>query len=303
MRYITAQEGVVIPLGRQGENEVTTIKFDVSGWAEEYGDGAFELLHERCMDSAPYACPISVDTANEVIEWVVRNSDTAYKGRGTAQLVYIVNASVAKSVLYYTSTLASIDADMEFPDPYEDWLVQMHEDAEYVREHYEGALEAQENAEAWAVGQRSGEDVSEDDATYHNNSKWYSALAAENGEAWAVGQRNGVDVESSAAEYHNNSKWYAQQSAASAQESYDSADLSRQYMLQASGFVGAPLTATTKSAMTDTTRVYVYVGSESGMTSGHWYYHNGTAWADGGVYNSVADDIATTTDIDNLLYS
>jgi len=267
LRYITAQEGVVIPLGRQGENEVTTIKFDVS-WAAKYGDGAFELLHERCMDSAPYACPITVDTENEVIEWVVSNADTAFKGRGTAQLVYIVNAAVAKSVLYYTSTLASIDADMEFPDPYENWLVQMHEDAEYVREHYSGALEAQENAEAWAVGQRSGEDVPEGDETYHNNSKWHS-----------------------------------QQSADSAQDSADSADLSRQYMLQASGYVGAPLTATTKAGMTDTNRVYVYVGSESGMTSGHWYYHNGTAWTDGGVYNSIADDIATTTDIDNLLYS
>jgi len=34
LRYITAQEGVVIPLGRQGENEVTTIQFDVSSLKE-----------------------------------------------------------------------------------------------------------------------------------------------------------------------------------------------------------------------------------------------------------------------------
>ena len=268
MRYITAQEGAVIPLGRQGENEVTTVKFDASGWAEEYGDGAFELLHERCMDSAPYACPISVDTENEVIEWVVRNSDTAFKGRGTAQLVYIVNASVAKSVLYYTSTLASIDADMEFPDPYEDWLVQMHEDAEYVREHYEGALEAEENAEAWAVGQRSGEDVPEGDETYHNNSKYYS-----------------------------------EQSAASADESADSAEAAAQSATQAAAFVGSPLTATAKASMTDRTKVYVYIGSESGMSNGHWYYWNGTAWADGGVYNATAVDIATSADLQEALYS
>ena len=51
---------------------------------------------------------------------------------------------------------------------------------------------------------------------------------------------------------------------------------------------GSPLTANTASAMTDNTRVYVYTGSETGYTAGHWYYWNGSAWADGGVYNSVA---------------
>lgn len=51
-------------------------------------------------------------------------------------------------------------------------------------------------------------------------------------------------------------------------------------------FYGAPLTAATASAMTDTTRVYVYVGSESGYVYGHWYYYNGSTWVNGGVYNS-----------------
>jgi hypothetical protein len=40
--------------------------------------------------------------------------------------------------------------------------------------------------------------------------------------------------------------------------------------------------------MTDHDKIYVYVGSESGYTNGHWYYWNGSAWADGGVYNSTA---------------
>lgn len=51
---------------------------------------------------------------------------------------------------------------------------------------------------------------------------------------------------------------------------------------------GSPLTATTVAGMTDHTRVYVYTGSESGKTAGHWYYWNGSAWTDGGVYNSTA---------------
>lgn len=52
---------------------------------------------------------------------------------------------------------------------------------------------------------------------------------------------------------------------------------------------GAPLTASISSAMTDTSRVYVYTGTTgSGFTNGHWYYYNGSAWTDGGIYNSAA---------------
>ena len=60
---------------------------------------------------------------------------------------------------------------------------------------------------------------------------------------------------------------------------------------------GSPLTAATAAAMTDQRRVYVYTGSESGYTSGHWYYYDGSAWVDGGVYNAVAVDTDTTLTI------
>lgn len=51
---------------------------------------------------------------------------------------------------------------------------------------------------------------------------------------------------------------------------------------------GSPLTASTAADMIDRTKVYVYTGEETGYTNGHWYYWNGTAWTDGGVYNSAA---------------
>lgn len=54
------------------------------------------------------------------------------------------------------------------------------------------------------------------------------------------------------------------------------------------GQIGAPYIATTVAGMTDKTRVYVYQGSESGYTSGNWYYWNGSAWTSGGIYNSAA---------------
>ena len=43
---------------------------------------------------------------------------------------------------------------------------------------------------------------------------------------------------------------------------------------------GSPLVASSVSEMTDTSRVYV------NTTDGYWYYYNGTAWVDGGVYQA-----------------
>ena len=60
---------------------------------------------------------------------------------------------------------------------------------------------------------------------------------------------------------------------------------------------GSPLTATTAAEMTDKTRVYVYTGSETGMTAGNWYYWNGSAWVSGGVYNAVAVQTDTTLSV------
>ena len=60
---------------------------------------------------------------------------------------------------------------------------------------------------------------------------------------------------------------------------------------------GSPLTAALKAEMTDKTRVYVYTGSESGMTAGNWYYWNGSAWTSGGVYNAVAVQTDTTLSV------
>ena len=43
----------------------------------------------------------------------------------------------------------------------------------------------------------------------------------------------------------------------------------------------SPLVASSMSDMTDTSRIYVLT------TDGHWYYYNGTNWADGGIYQAT----------------
>ena len=63
---------------------------------------------------------------------------------------------------------------------------------------------------------------------------------------------------------------------------------------------GSPLTASTAAEMTETDRVYVYTGSESGYSNGHWYYYDGTAWQDGGVYNAAAVQTDTTLSVSGM---
>lgn len=64
--------------------------------------------------------------------------------------------------------------------------------------------------------------------------------------------------------------------------------------------VGGPYVANTVSQMTDHTKVYVYTGSQSGYTAGHWYYWNGSAWTDGGVYQAAAVETDKTLTVADM---
>ena len=51
--------------------------------------------------------------------------------------------------------------------------------------------------------------------------------------------------------------------------------------------IATPLVATLVSQMTNVARIYVYKGAEGGYVNGNWYYHNGTTWVSGGVYQAT----------------
>ena len=57
--------------------------------------------------------------------------------------------------------------------------------------------------------------------------------------------------------------------------------------------------ASTVSEMVDDTKIYVYVGSETGYNYGHWYYYDDTneEWVDGGEYTSNVYDVDETLTI------
>lgn len=52
--------------------------------------------------------------------------------------------------------------------------------------------------------------------------------------------------------------------------------------------IATPKAVSLASQMTDVAKIYVYMGAEGGYTAGNWYYHNGTVWVSGGVYQATA---------------
>ena len=61
-----------------------------------------------------------------------------------------------------------------------------------------------------------------------------------------------------------------------------------------------PLVAETASQMTNTSKVYVYVGNEENYTNGDWYYYNGRLWVSGGAYNAQGLNLDTTLTVEGL---
>ena len=113
----------------------------------------------------------------------------------------------------------------------------------------------------------------------------------ENAEAAATSEANALSYKNAADE--------------SATNAAGSANIATAIKNAIDAIYGYPFTAATVSAMTDTSKIYVYTGSESGYTAGNWYYYNGSAWVSGGTFNSTS---ATTLaemslfGIDDLLW-
>ena len=52
--------------------------------------------------------------------------------------------------------------------------------------------------------------------------------------------------------------------------------------------IGTPIAVTSAANMTNTNKIYLYMGSEAGYNNGSWYYYDGSAWVSGGAYGSDA---------------
>ena len=188
MNTVIVENCKTLFIGRRGENEVTEVVFDFSEWQAEFGNGVIDLFVKRNGDSAAYPVVLSVD--GTVATWLVSATDTNVADYGKAEYVYTVNGKIAKSAVFTFYVAEDIgQASGEAPDPYEDWIetltglgteTQLNAQAaeQSANDAAESAASAAtsadqsedsaEDAEAWAVGERNGEPVTEDDPTYNN---------------------------------------------------------------------------------------------------------------------------------------
>lgn len=150
MRIVNAECGSVVPLGRLGENEATLVVFDVAGWESLYGHGVFSLLNMRNGDPAAY--PVVIQQEGNKVMWEVKSGDVAKVGYGKCELVYTVNNTIAKSVIYTTTVGNALSGGGDVPEPWEDWVARVLQVGEEARE----AKEQWENMTASAESLPSG---------------------------------------------------------------------------------------------------------------------------------------------------
>lgn len=109
--YDVVPRAGVIDLGKQVEGLVTRVVLPNI----RRGEGAVQLVHQRADDQKPYLVPITED--GDRVYWIVNRLDTAYPGRGQAELQWLgVNGEVAKSVTYQTNTIRSMSEPGAVPD-------------------------------------------------------------------------------------------------------------------------------------------------------------------------------------------
>lgn len=116
-------------LGRQFENNSRIIRFDITEWVNDFGNGTVELLHMRHGDTVPYSVPFSRvdadgnedDSTGGYVLWTVSSIDTAQAfSDGQAELRYYSENGddyFLKSETYRTVVSEALGT----PLPEEDW--------------------------------------------------------------------------------------------------------------------------------------------------------------------------------------
>lgn len=136
----------VIALGKQGENQAVRVTLPNI----RAGSSSILLLHQRAADQQPY--PVPVVEADGGIIWTVSSTDTAYPGRGQAELQWLgADGAVIKSVTYQTNTIRALTAPGAVPDePLRPYTQAVARDAQAAKDAAASATEAARSAEASA---------------------------------------------------------------------------------------------------------------------------------------------------------
>lgn len=108
-------------LGRQTENGVTVISIDVQSWLGQWPGMETVIMATRPGESAAY--PAATRMNGNSIVWTVNGADTAIAGRGTAEILGLVDGVRKLSQIVRTRIKASTVANtMEPPEGAQPWV-------------------------------------------------------------------------------------------------------------------------------------------------------------------------------------
>lgn len=188
---VSANYREAIVIGRQRENEVMRIDFDVGKWILNYGLGTVTLSVQRQIDSEPYPIVITIDQ-NGIASWEITDVETIKAGQIKAQLTYYVGTKKKKSNIYILSVKESLAENGQAPDPYESWLEVLQELTAETAANAQTASEAAESASTSAASAAESAEASaasaisaSTSATAANASAMAAQTAETNAEEWA----------------------------------------------------------------------------------------------------------------------
>jgi hypothetical protein len=98
-----------------------------------------------------------------------------------------------------------------------------------------GSAASENNAEAWAVGERRGVPVNETDQTYHNNAKYYAGKTAEDRAATSQAEQAVAAGVSAAQEAVGQAQGYTQAAETAADEAREAAQEAAETVVAAQG--------------------------------------------------------------------
>ena len=260
----TAESGAKkVRLGKQGENGVRKIIFDLQSMVNRYGDGLATLVFQRNGDTAPYV--VTATREENSLVWIVSSTDTAKAGPGRAEIRWFVDGALAKTVIFATETIASIVEDTEMPDVMQTWYDQMVDYVDAQPQIVIGEVQRMIDGKA---------DVAAVDNVYAKK----------------------TDIPTKLSKLTNDAGFISE-----IPEEYVTDTELEDVRTSLSAMIGSPLVAASAAEMTDTDRVYVYTGAETGYENGDWYYYDSGIgqWRSGGVYNSTAVTTDKTLSVEN----
>ena len=153
-------------LGIQGEHNATVIRIDCNGWKQQFPNGMISLFHQRKGDEEPSVTGASYDTQTGILTWSVTDQDTFYDGEGMAEIWLTEGTVVKKKKKALTIVRPTVVNDVG-DELGSNWQA-------YVNEFERIKSQLGSESEAWATGNRNRIPVTEEDDTYHNNSKYYA---------------------------------------------------------------------------------------------------------------------------------